>query len=297
MTLWKLDPKATLFERLENNPPLWWRNLLADPQIWADVRKNNRINLYFRSGSIVDLSFGCDFNAKIHFEYVPLRESSTHIKYVFNGNSIDLDRSSLEIPPLGSFDDDVIKRLKKRIGKFNPSGSEKAIQSEFVLKNPGFIDTEFAHGKARIDLVWLDVPTKRIVFVELKTIGDDRLYFGGDTRSNNEGIAAQLQKYHDFISEHETELADYYRRLFAIKQKLDLLRGLDLQSIDDFSIEARPLLLVGDCTQLWIDRNGPEIDAHIRPCALGAFYHGRTTRDFRIPGKTAGNKHMFQVSP
>ncbi len=292
--LWKLDIEAGLFEALAADPPRWWKNLLREKDIWADVRKGNKINIYYRSGSIMNLSYGRDFNADIHFEYIPLQESRTHIKYRFDGLNLELDTAHIEIPTLNAFDANAIKRVKKRIGKFNPTGSEKAIQAEFVVKNNGFIDTEFAHGKTRIDLVWLDAPSKRIVFVELKTVGDDRLYFGEDTRSDNENIATQLSKYHDFVTTYKTELGDYYRRLFAIKKRLDILPpDCKVDSLDSFQVETRPILLVGDCTQLWIDKNAEEINARISGCALGAFYHGSTTRGFHIPSKPTGNKYLF----
>ncbi|MDJ0764263.1 MAG: hypothetical protein QNJ97_14880 [Myxococcota bacterium] len=295
MTLWKLDVDARLFEALSADSPRWWQNLLREEDIWADVRKGNKINIYYRCGSIMNLSYGTGFNAEIHFEYIPLQESRTHIKYRFDGPGLELDTAHIEIPTLNAFDADAIKRVKKRIGKFNPTGSEKAIQADFVIKNNGFIDTEFAHGKARIDLAWLDAPSERIVFIELKTVGDDRLYFGEDTSSDNENIAAQLRKYHEFLTAHESELGDYYRRLFAIKKRLGILpSGCEVDSLDGFKVETHPILLVGDCMQLWIDKNAVEINERIRDCALGAFYHGKTTRTFHIPSRSTGNKYVFR---
>jgi hypothetical protein len=209
---------------------------------------------------------------------------------------IKVNRTGLTLIPLNSFDAAAIKRMKKRIGKFNPPGSEKAIQADFVIKNSGFIDTEFAHGKARIDLVWLDVPSRRIIFVELKTIGDNRLYFSEDTNSDNENIAAQLRKYHDFIKTYEAELNDYYRRLFAIKKKIGILpQGCKTESLDGFRVETYPILLVGDCTQKWIDKNAQESNERISDIALGAFYQGTTTRSFHIPNISKGNKHLFKI--
>ena len=45
MTLWKLDVDARLFEALAADPPRWWQNLLGEEDIWADVRKGNKINI------------------------------------------------------------------------------------------------------------------------------------------------------------------------------------------------------------------------------------------------------------
>jgi hypothetical protein len=295
MTQWQLDTEAKLFEALEKNQPNWWQNLLSENDIWADIRKGNKINIYYRSGSIMNLSYGVNFNAEIHFEYIPIQESRTHIKYRFDDTGVELDTNHIDLPTFNAFDEATIKRLKKRIGKFNPSTSEKAIQADFVIKNNGFIDTEFAHGQARIDLVWLDAPSKRIVFVKLKTIGDDRLYFGEDTNSDNENIAQQLRKYHEFITSHEADLYDYYRRLFSIKKKIGILpKGCEIESLDGFKVETYPILLVGDCTQLWIDKNAQDINERIGADALGAFYQGRSTRYFHIPANSTGNKFLFR---
>ena len=50
-------------------------------------------------------------------------------------------------------------------------------------------------------------------------------------------------------------------------------KGLD--DVSDFTIETRPMLLVGDCTRKWIEKYSGELNWKIRDHAYGAIYHGR----------------------
>jgi len=296
MMILTLDQEHGLFKTLKEKQPVWWLNLMSDKEIWADIRKNNKINVYYRSGSIMNLWFAKnDFRAKMHFEYIPIQEEKIHISFDFTGATLDLERSNFQIPALNDFEPDVLKKIKKRIYNHNSAGSEKSIQASFVLKNSGFIDTEFQHRSSRIDLIWIDKNFKKIFFVELKTIGDDRLYFGEDYNTDKENIAIQLKKYKDFVSEKNAELLKYYQKLFLIKKRLNILpKGCDVENLDGYTIEEYPILLVGDCTQNWIKKNGTDLNEKIKDFSYGAFYQGVNTRHFYIPEKTKGNKFIFK---
>ncbi len=172
------------------------------------------------------------------------------------------------------FEPKSFKRIKDNISKHYPATSEKGIQAKFVNNADCFLDTEFAYNfeniKLRIDLVWIDTANKKIMFVELKTMGDNRLY-------TNE-IYDQLKKYYDFALKFENDIVEYYKKVFEIKKKLNILpKGLNhLSSIKDFRLEKKPLLLFGDCQQEWIDNNVKKINARIDEVAVGAYYFGGT---------------------
>jgi hypothetical protein len=51
----------------------------------------------------------------------------------------------------------------------------------------------------------------------------------------------------------------------------------------------KPILLVGDCTQKWIDKNANLLKNQLQGIALGCVYHGKETWNFKIPSKTARN--------
>ena len=113
-----------LFTTLEEGQPVWWSNLMSDNEIWADIRKNNKINIYYRSGSIMSLWYAKNnFRAKMHFEYIPIQEEKTRIPFDFTGSTLDLVKDKFQIPALNDFEPAVLKKIKKRILKHNPAVS------------------------------------------------------------------------------------------------------------------------------------------------------------------------------
>ena len=163
------------------------------------------------------------------------------------------------------------------------------------------MDTEFQYanqnGNVRFDLVWVDVGMRKLYVIELKTIGDSRLYFSENSRDSegSDKIDGQLRKYREFIRDQNQNLIDHYERVLLIKRKLGILpMGLqELYSLDGFNFEERPILLIGDCTQAWINENKTRMDSSINHIAYGCFYQGKNTRGFYVPKKTTGNKHIF----
>ena len=126
------------------------------------------------------------------------------------------------------------------IKKYHPTASEKGIQGTYVVKNNYstkspkgfFIDTEFQYKDrqmnmaGRMDMVWVDLNTEKIAFVELKTISDTRLNIveNQEKKNNNsQTIDLQLKRYYDYVSNHSDELRKYYELVFQIKNDLGLL--------------------------------------------------------------------------
>jgi hypothetical protein len=288
-----------LFQRLTTNPPLWWNNLKADKDLYIDIRKNNSINVYYNGGSILKLEGGKAYKAQIHSEYIPLQRDHDYVSYRFDGESIELEET--ETISINSFEADTIDRIKKRIRKFYPNDSEKGIQGRYVVKTnilPNssgfFIDTEFAYEKKRIDMVWVDLKTRKIALVELKTIGDERLYV--DKQKTQETIDQQLQKYHNFARQNSNDLMRYYARVFRIKRDLGLLPGYAtnaVESLEGFELIEKPVLLIGDCTEKWIKKHSPDLERNLKDIAFGCVYRGRNTPKFKIPYETSRHCHRY----
>lgn len=180
--------------------------------------------------------------------------------------------------------------------KFYPNYSEKGIQGKYVIKannesrsaNGFFIDTEMQYENKRIDMVWVDLVSKKIVFVELKTIGDQRLFIDGN--SSNETIDKQLRKYFDFARENRVALIDYYNRVYLIKKELGILpEFVKENSLANYDLIEKPILLVGGCTNKWIDNNAASLNSQLKDIAFGCLYRGKTTYNFRIPFQTSRN--------
>ena len=50
-----LNINAPLFTELSKLPE-WWKTIINDNSLYVNVRKNNRINVYYRGASVMELS-------------------------------------------------------------------------------------------------------------------------------------------------------------------------------------------------------------------------------------------------
>ncbi|GJQ60573.1 MAG: hypothetical protein D8M57_16995 [Candidatus Scalindua sp. AMX11] len=288
----RLNTKNKLFLELETKKPDWWKNIVSEKGVYIDIRKDNYIDIYFNGGNIIrELKFdGKKYSGSINYKYL-LSERSEYIKYDFANTKVLLAQKIIDLLSFADFETKSLKRIKDNISKHFPASSEKGIQAKFVNNTDYFLDTEFAYNykstKLRIDLVWIDVSNKKIILIELKTMGDSRLY-------TNE-IYGQLKKYNDFAIKFEKDIVQYYQKVFEIKKKLNILpKGLSaISSLKDFVLEKKPLLLFGDCQQKWINNNAKDINARIDKVAVGAYYFGGTKYNCGVISKTNRNRYIF----
>ena len=288
-----------LFQRLQNSPPVWWINLKSDEEIYIDVRKDNYLNVYHNGGSIMKLEGEKEYKAKIHYKYIPLEKVKDYLPINFQNDSIGF--SDHKLIELDNFSKEPLEKIKKRIRKFYTNASEKGIQGNYVVKNNYFskkekgffIDTEFQFANGRIDMVWVDLETQRIFFIELKTMNDDRLKIDEKQEQKKNApdtIGIQLGKYYKFGTNNVEEIIMYYDRVFSIKKDLGLLPGfVKEQSLTNFELIEKPILLIGDCSQAWIDNNVDKLNDNIKGVAFGVLCQGIKTNNFRIPYKTSKN--------
>jgi hypothetical protein len=132
----------------------------------------------------------------------------------------------------------------------------------------------------------MDTLVKKIVFVEVKTMGDRRLF--------NNKIIKQIEDYKDFITHFKPELLQYYKKILKIKRNLGILPDcIKKENIDDYEILEKPLLLFGDCEQLWIDRFSKELDEKIKAHAIGCYYFGKPNYSCEIINSSKQNRHIF----
>jgi len=288
----KLKIDHPLFKKLKNEPPRWWQNLKSDPELYIDIRKNNSLNVYYNGGSLMTLSGAGKYIARINIEYIPLEKENNYLPFNFEDKNITLN--TVKTIAINNFSAATRERIKARIRMSNSNHSEKGIQGQYVIRANNrmknvtgfFIDTEFQHDAKRIDLVWVDIKTKTIAFVELKTIGDDRLYI--DRKQAAETIDEQLKKYYEFVRENKEELLKYYNKVFAIKKDLGILPAfVEESSLAGYELIEKPILLVGDCTQKWIDNNVKDLNNQLKEIAFGSAYQGKSTFGFHIPFKTS----------
>lgn len=287
----RLDTDNSLFVKLEMDKPSWWQNLISDPKIYIEVRKDNSIDIYYNGGNIIT---GLKFNNKklsgqIHYKYL-LPNKAEYIKFNFeNQNDVSLFKNHIDLIKIDSLDEKYLKIIKQNIQTYYPSNSEKGIQAKFITEIGEFIDSEFAYkvnNDLRIDLIMLDLKLCKIVPVELKIMGDNRLY--------SDEIKEQLFKYYDFFEKHEDMILKYYQKIFSIKKKLGIL-PVKLQSMDNienFRIEKRPLLVIGNCTNEWIKDNHETLDNRIKSVAYGTYYFGKVN-NCQLLHKSSGHRHIY----
>jgi len=291
----RLDPENRLFTELENGNPEWWQLLKDDREIYIDIRKENKIDIYYNGGAIFrNLRHdGNTFLAETHYKYL-LPEKANYINISLNQMPIYQQDSNVQLLDIESLEE-VLPRIKANIGHHYSASSEKGIQARFVLKSGGFIDSEFqcsfvyenVQKTARIDLTWIDINNQEIIMTELKTIGDPRLYDGD--------ITLQLTKYMQFIELNGERLLDYYQRLFLIKQQLGLVPEplRHLESLEGFIVQEKPLLLFGDCNKKWIANFADDIRDAVQNVAFGSYFSGKPEYNCDRIIRTNRNRHIY----
>ena len=236
-----LHPDNKLFEMLsKEHAPKWWQILLNDKDLYCNVRKNNRINVYYRGASVMSLVYDDSTNAimaKIHNYYLGYDKDLCRQRNVEYGNVEQAPEDIVECLP------SIKKRVeanKKNIACLDGDekhgknySSEKYVQSQMYLEDPSYIDTEFALSlddgtPIRIDLVKLSTDGA-ICFEELKLVDDTRLR---SKDSDPAEIIEQMSRYEQFLTEageikgehHEPIIVEYYGKVLTIMEKIGILR-------------------------------------------------------------------------
>jgi hypothetical protein len=283
-----LNIDNTLYEKLANNPPKWWRSIICDKDLSVQIRKDNTIDVYYNCGAIITvLKYGGGkFSGSISAKYIPLDRN--YYSYNFSGNeAAKFPDGAINPVQLNNFCQKTLKTIKGQIRQYFPKTSEKGVQSDFIRNDSYFIDMEYEHGNdLRIDLIRLDFGLRKIVFVELKLMGNKEIY--------TNKIVEQLTKYSEYIRGNSSILIEYYKKVFEIKKKIGILsEELARKNIFDFGILDKPLLLFGDCEQAWIDDFSGILDEKIKDVAVGCYYFGKPNCSCEIINRTKANRHIF----
>ena len=221
------NENAKLFDIIENENPIWWQNIIADKDLYVELRKDNYINVYYYGGCVAKISYQAGVKAEIHNKYLdkPIKVKNTYV------DCLREIESMVEIGKIKSKIKDIYLKGEK-IEK------EKKVQGDLILSNSKYIDSELAYsieGKViRIDLIELE--NGLLTFVELKLIGDYRL----NKREGEPEIITQMNKYSEFISDNKDEFIPYYQKLLSVKKRLGIIDKIP--DIDKLNL--KPLLLI-----------------------------------------------------
>lgn len=274
----ELNPRNILFRSIKSGViPEWWDEIKNDNDLYIEIRKNYKIDVYYNGGAI----FGStnfkkgSYNWKTHSKYLIKSE------YVHNNDSINRII-------IGA--DNWLSEIKSNMKKHYPSDSEKGYQAKLRTQKPYFLDTEFAFNdkdNSRFDLVWVDKFNKKFLVVELKLPNNKELFDGS--------ITNQVKKYKELISNHKIELEKYFRSLFKCKKEIGILsEELNLiEDIEEYTMADKPLLVVGNCNQEWINQNHETINDAVKEAAAGVYYFGNPNH-CNIIKNTKRNRFIFE---
>ena len=225
-----LNINAPLFTELAQLPE-WWKRILNDKTLYVNIRKGNRINVYYHGASVMELSINRDksIKVKIHSKYILFQETQTDK----NGYIKNISPETI-VENLPSIKNAIIANQATS----NPEGlSEKAIQGIMYIEGK-YIDTEFEYVHSNRLITRIDLTTINddgmIEFVELKRISDPRL-LKKDMSLKNEEIRKQIDDYNSFIEGHKDEIIQYYKQLQQILKKVGVNNPLCNIAITDIN--------------------------------------------------------------
>jgi len=122
---------------------------------------------------------------------------------------------------------------------------EKFIQGKLITEGRNkYLDSEFAHrlhnqGKETIRIDLVKIENNRIIFEELKRIGDSRLR----TLNGEPEILTQIRNYREFLLYNKDRLAMYYKLLYCIKKELNLSVP-PVDDVESLTVDPEPKLLI-----------------------------------------------------
>lgn len=273
-----LNEENRLWTELEANPPQWWKNILADKELYVEIRKDNYVNVYYYGGNIALIRWtGEEVTAETHQKFLgdmnPVKTIITKVKDRRTGNETDKEKRIYEYRDCRAKlqTKDGLEEMKRRIhdiyhdihgenkqgetreerdrNKHLYTSSEKSVQGMLKLHFPNrYIDSEFAYQwpnknkpgnrQTTIRIDLVGLQEKTLCFTELKLITDSRL----TSSKGKPEIIGQMEDYAKFIEKYAEELKDYYAKLLRIKKRIGLWDGET--EIEHLSL--KPILLIAN---------------------------------------------------
>ena len=224
------------FEALNSNAEIfveiikqkWWKLFCNDTDLYIDIRKDNKINVYYYGNSLASIKYTKNkFEAKIHEKFL----GNENKKYA------ELD--------LASLNEKKIKDFKENIKKYHKP--ENKIKGIMILNNKNYIDSDFKYnrGKELLEFDLIDFSNGELSFVELKRISDSRLINDPKRNKRKPEIIEQMEKYEKFINEpkNESKIINYYKKLIQLKNDLGVFKS---KPNFTFTLNKKPKLIIID---------------------------------------------------
>lgn len=250
-----LDAGHSLYQLLKGNQaPSWWKPLTKDHELYIEIRKKNVIDVYYYGGRMAEISydrFSKKVVAKAHPKYLGYTDVKDENYYRRSVGKGGKEQFTPIYQDCQNWLESRVEELKENIRNIysqsenGESTKEKFIQGKLITEGRDkYLDSEFAHRfhdhekeTIRIDMVKIE--DNRIIFEELKRIGDSRLR----TKNGEPEILTQIRNYREFLQCNKDRLAAYYKMLYRIKKELDLpVPSVD--DVDSLTIDPEPQLLI-----------------------------------------------------
>lgn len=234
-----LDENAVLFNLLREMQPDWWSIILKDKELYINIRKGNRVNVYYKGFSVMELSLSRkkELQAKIHSTYMG-KGTGGYLEHL-DPNCIIENLTAVK---------QVIDNNNEKHRTMPEGRCEKEIQGVCYIQGE-YIDTEYEFVRempqrliTRIDFTTI-TKAGLIEFVELKRITDKRLFASCGSKKEPE-ILKQIRDYNDFISYNRESICNYYQKVQRIMRSLGVKNRLVECEIEGVVEDVR-LLLAG----------------------------------------------------
>lgn len=235
-----LDEECRLWQELEKNPPQWWKNILADPKLFVEIRKDNYTNVYYYGGNVALVRWtGREIAAETHRKYIGRPDETVVYQDCTKMLQSKEGLEDIKGKICGEYHNlPERKEIDEQNGVY--ISNEKWVQGELKLRfQERYIDSEFTYRIKKDKLIRFDLVElrgKELVFIELKLITDLRLR----SKDKEPEIIKQMMNYSGFISKHAEELKDYYAKLLRIKKRIGLWNG----ETEIERVELKPELLI-----------------------------------------------------
>ncbi|MGO5121843.1 hypothetical protein ACTQ53_06230 [Prevotella sp. Sow4_E9_plate] len=250
-----LDAGHSLYQLLKGDQaPSWWKLLTKHHELYVEIRKKNVIDVYYYGGRMAEISydrFSDGVVAKAHPKYLGYTDVKDENYYRRSVGKGGKEQFTPIYQDCLNWLESRVEELKENIRNIysqaenGENTKEKFIQGKLITEGRDkYLDSEFAHRfhdhekeTIRIDMVKIE--DNRIIFEELKRIGDSRLR----TKNGEPEILTQIRNYREFLQCNKDRLAAYYKMLYRIKKELDLpVPSVD--DVDSLTVDPEPQLLI-----------------------------------------------------
>lgn len=80
--------------------PKWWVNIINDPELYVEVRKDNYVNIYYYGGNVAKVYWDGEIKAETHHKYLGKPEPKSSNKYLDSTNVITSSKGLADLKNL-----------------------------------------------------------------------------------------------------------------------------------------------------------------------------------------------------